>query len=88
MNTSYCLVLLSGVPLLLATALATGDQDLTPIECRGHESIVVSVAVSPGGTLVASGSEDHTLRFWKADNVPARRPFPAKKTERVAGAAG
>ena len=74
MSTRYCLVLISGVPLLLVTALATGDQDLEPIECRGHESIVFSVAVSPDGTLVASGSEDHTLRFWKADNGPARRP--------------
>jgi RNA polymerase sigma factor (sigma-70 family) len=37
-----------------------------PIECVGHAGAVVSVAVSPDGKLVASGSDDQTLRFWNA----------------------
>ena len=32
--------------------------------CEGHTDIVLSVAPSPDGTLVASSSKDHTIRVW------------------------
>jgi len=31
---------------------------------EGHSHSVTSVAFSPGGSLLASGSGDHTLRLW------------------------
>jgi WD40 repeat protein len=52
-----------------------------PIRCVGHTTFVVSVAVSPDGKLVASGSDDQTLRLWRAADgkllhtVRANRPI-------------
>lgn len=36
-------------------------------ELVGHTAIVYSVAVSPDGALVATGSEDGTARVWRLD---------------------
>lgn len=31
---------------------------------RGHEDVIWTVALSPNGSLAATGSQDRTLRFW------------------------
>jgi WD40 repeat protein len=72
MNAKYPLAVLSALPLLLATVPVVRGQSPKPIKCEGHETFVVSVAVSPDGKLVASGSDDQTLRFWRADGKALR----------------
>jgi WD40 repeat protein/tetratricopeptide (TPR) repeat protein len=42
----------------------------------GHTDSVQSVAFSPDGKLLASGSRDHTIRLWDIDKrAPAREPL-------------
>jgi eukaryotic-like serine/threonine-protein kinase len=46
----------------------------------GHEDVIRALAVSPDGTFLASGGNDHSVRLWRttpaAKRVPAD-PFPA-----------
>ncbi|KAF8741207.1 WD40 repeat-like protein, partial [Rhizoctonia solani] len=43
-----------------------GKLLLGPLE--GHDSLVKCVTFSPGGTLIASGSSDCTIRLWRSDD--------------------
>jgi WD40 repeat protein len=57
-------------------AFQTADQVL-----EGHTASIASVAFSPDGNLVASGSIDNTLRLWRVDQAQLLRtteghPFP------------
>jgi WD40 repeat protein len=42
-----------------------------PLVLEGHAGIVLSVAFSPSGELLASGAADGTLRLWRASNGAA-----------------
>jgi WD40 repeat protein len=42
------------------------------LRLKGHTGIVLSIAVSPDGSLLASGSKDKTVRLWNVDALRAR----------------
>ena len=41
----------------------------------GHTDMVTSVAFSPDGTTLASGSRDNTVRLWDAKTVKRKQIF-------------
>ena len=50
------------------------DGKLVPgLECKGHSDDVKSIAFSPCGRFVVSGSEDRTIRLWDVQNG---KPIP------------
>jgi WD40 repeat protein len=59
-------VRLHGVRDLGRAAREKSANGELPIALRGHRSRVVSVAFSPDGQLLASGSEDRTIRIYRA----------------------
>ena len=46
-------------------------QDVSKFKClqtlEGHSSVVNSVAYSPDGTKIISGSDDATIKIWEAN---------------------
>jgi WD40 repeat protein len=42
---------------------------------KGHESLVNSVAFSPDGKTIVSGSSDNTIRLWDTSGKPIGQPF-------------
>jgi WD40 repeat protein len=46
-----------------------------PITLKGHEAWVNSVAISPDGKLIVSGSRDNTVRLWDIQGNPVGQPF-------------
>ncbi|MDJ0596809.1 MAG: hypothetical protein QNJ72_43745 [Pleurocapsa sp. MO_226.B13] len=45
----------------------------------GHEDSVYSVAFSPDGQYIASGSADKTVRLWNIKGKQIGKPFEAHK---------
>ena len=59
-------IMLLGLALYITRAWDTGQevQKLT-----GHQSVVRSVAVTPDGRYIVSGSDDKTVRVWSIDKL-------------------
>ena len=61
-------------PNLSAPTLAAASLELKAEKQSAHSSPVGSVAFSPDGKTIVSGSYDQTLKVWDA-GIPAR-PIP------------
>ena len=53
-----------GGPAGLGAALQAAESGAEVATLGGHEGIVMSVAFSPDGTRLASGSNDNTIKLW------------------------
>ena len=60
--------------------LATASLELKAEKQNAHSSAVMSVAFSPDGSTIVSGSYNQTIKVWDAVNF---RPFNASEWEEV-----
>ncbi len=60
-----CKVYLWSLPRATQPAYAYEQQDNQPAQIlEGHLAVILDVAFSPNGQLLADGSADHTVRLW------------------------
>ena len=65
----------SPIPNLSAPTLAAASLELRAEKQSAHSDYVLSVAFSPDGKTVVSGSRDKTLKVWDAGALTPR-PIP------------
>lgn len=83
--------LISGMAWLGDQLAFGSDRDLHIVDTRtqrrrvfcGHEQLIYSVALSPDGSLAASGSEDGTARVWDAARPSHDQVMPKQVGEEL-----
>jgi len=58
--------------------LATASLELKAEKQRAHSDWVRSVAFSPDGSSIVSGSNDKTIKVWDAGTLARQIPHPAQ----------
>jgi WD40 repeat protein len=58
--------------------LATASLDLKAENQSAHSLPVTSVAFSPDGLTIVSGSYDQTIKVWDAGTLARHIPLPAQ----------
>jgi WD40 repeat protein len=58
--------------------LATASLELKAEKQSAHSSWVRSVAFSPDGSTIVSGSDDQTIKVWDAGTLARHIPHPAQ----------
>jgi WD40 repeat protein len=58
--------------------LATASLELKVEKQSAHSHYVMSVAFSPDGKTIVSGSNDKTIKVWDAGSLAHHIPHPAQ----------
>ena len=58
--------------------LATASLELKAEKQSAHSGYVRSVAFSPDGATIVSGSDDKTIKVWDAGTLVRHIPHPAQ----------
>jgi len=65
-------------PKLSAPTLDTASLELKAEKQSAHSDTVRSVAFSPDGLSIVSGSDDETIKVWDAGSLARHIPHPAQ----------